>query len=399
MAKVSYDALQPPVTFLYMSNIFPKAVGGAEIFGYRLAVGLRKRGHAVDILALTASKKISEFHLRDGLRVISRSPQFLGSRVVAGLPLEFFFGLFTQALSKSNTILCFSTFSLILGYPLGKLYSKSIAVRFMGGDIHYLEAPAKSIFEKLSKLVFQFTFRLSRRADCIIVLSTWMKDYLVEKSFPKEKIVVIPNGVDIPKDISTGRPIDSGVKLIYVGRFASDPSTQKKVPLLIEAFEKFNKSYPNSSLTLVGDGPERTKIVKMISELGMLGKVKLTGQVSSKEVFDYLFDSDVFVFPSAVEGMSNSLLEAVLMGLPAVATDIPPNRELLEKVKGSTLVEKNSADALYNGLLELMSNFEEKRSNSISSAKELRKTFSMSNSVALYEKVLFSTPIQNQTLL
>jgi glycosyltransferase involved in cell wall biosynthesis len=139
---------------------------------------------------------------------------------------------------------------------------------------------------------------------------------------------------------------------------------------------------------LVGDGPSRSSIAGKIDEHGLGNHVFISGFVPPEKVRDYLLDSDAFVFPSAFEGMSNSLLEAVLFGLPVIATDIPPNRELLGQVEGSTLIPVGSVKDLYLALEDLKEHLEARKQMASSSARKLVKLFSIERAANDYERIL-----------
>lgn len=138
----------------------------------------------------------------------------------------------------------------------------------------------------------------------------------------------------------------------------------KNIPMLLEAFSKVQKVYSNYQLIIFGDGPERNNIEQKIQELKLKDKVLLKGKDSlwhSKAI-----QTCVFVLSSDYEGMSNSLLEAMAMGMPVISTDHPIGgaKELIVDGKNGFLVPVNNAAVLANKLIQLIQN------------KELQESFS-----------------------
>ena len=146
---------------------------------------------------------------------------------------------------------------------------------------------------------------------------------------PEQKLVVIPNGVDVdrfhapPVDLqSLGVPADRTI-LLYVGRL--DP--QKRVDRLLLAIRELNTDKPRFHLVIVGDGPSRVRLEGMAAEQHVAQHVSFAGW--QDEVEPFFAAADVFVMTSDWEGMPNALLEGMAAGLPVVAYECEGVRELL----------------------------------------------------------------------
>ncbi|MGE0480137.1 MAG: glycosyltransferase [Phycisphaerae bacterium] len=108
--------------------------------------------------------------------------------------------------------------------------------------------------------------------------------------------------------------------VFWVGRL--DPV--KRVDLLVRVAEIMNTA--PTRIVLVGDGPERAAIERLLSLSSAKGRVTLAGW--HDDLADVWAAADAFVLPSRTEGMPNALLEAMAAAVPAVASDIPSIREL-----------------------------------------------------------------------
>mgnify|MGYP003584944021 CR=1 FL=1 len=128
---------------------------------------------------------------------------------------------------------------------------------------------------------------------------------------------------------------------------------QKNFDLLIRAFARFYKTHHDYSLIIYGEGPEKEKLHKLASSLGIAGAVELAGQ--SKTLLTDINDSGLFVLSSDYEGMPNVLIEAMACGLPCIATDCPIGgvRSLITSGENGLLIPVGDEDALYEALTKL----------------------------------------------
>jgi glycosyltransferase involved in cell wall biosynthesis len=156
-------------------------------------------------------------------------------------------------------------------------------------------------------------------------------------------IRTIHNGVpevDLPP-VPEGR---SPVVLGSVGRL----DEQKGYELLVEALA----GLPDASGVVVGDGPLRAALEARAAELGVAGRLQLPGW--SDDARSRLPDFDVFVLPSRYEGFPLSIIEAMLAGLPVVATDVGSIREAVVDGETGLLVPSGDAAALTAALRRLV---------------------------------------------
>lgn len=182
--------------------------------------------------------------------------------------------------------------------------------------------------------------RLIDRTNRLVGNSQAVVDFYRELGVPPDKLVCIPNGIDIvPVDesdpIAARRDLKAELKLPadafvagYVGRLAR----QKRVEDLIWAVETLRQIRPNLYLVLVGDGPERSSLESFAGDIGCTEHIRFLGHRDDAARWLRMFD--VFCLASSFEGMSNSLMEAMAAGKPVIASDIPANRELV--IQGET---------------------------------------------------------------
>ena len=114
----------------------------------------------------------------------------------------------------------------------------------------------------------------------------------------------------------------------YVGRLAA----QKRVSDLVWAMQLLRQCAENVYFVIVGDGPEKERIMEHARAYDCQHLIRWTGH--RDDSLRLMSAMNVFWLASEFEGMSNSLMEAMALGIPAVVSDIPPNRELV--VDGET---------------------------------------------------------------
>ena len=138
-------------------------------------------------------------------------------------------------------------------------------------------------------------------------------------------------------DVSTFKPVDRLVArkeidfdfqrmlIITTGRLSS----LKGWKFMINCFELFTTTYPNSNFYFLGEGEDRSLIEKYISERKLINKVFLIGRKDSETVALYLNACDLYIMGSYVEGWSTSLVEAIACGVPVCTTNFSSAKELV----------------------------------------------------------------------
>lgn len=202
-------------------------------------------------------------------------------------------------------------------------------------------APAVIVSERCVdswKSGWQLTLDRRQRARTtrLIGNSQGVADFYQEQGFAGDRIVVIPNGTSIPERIPFDRDavlaefdIPPGSQVVgSVGRLAR----QKRGHDLIWAMQLLRQLRDRVYYLIVGDGPEKVELIKLAEHMGCDHLVRFAGHREDAE--QLMATMNVLWLGSDFEGMSNSVMEAMAAGLPVIATDIPPNRELV--VDGET---------------------------------------------------------------
>lgn len=198
-----------------------------------------------------------------------------------------------------------------------------------------------------SRFVDLMTNRLYPKADAVVFQTKRSTTY-----FEKVKLknaVVIPN----PVAVACERAEEKAGKIVTMGRLAP----QKNQKMLIEAFAEVHKAHPYAELHIFGEGELREALQAQIAALGLSEHVFLRGNLL--DVHKQIADAAIFALPSDYEGLSNALLEAMLMGLPCVSTDCAGSDEYIENGKNGLLVHTGQKDEMAAALCRLLSDREE----------------------------------------
>lgn len=170
---------------------------------------------------------------------------------------------------------------------------------------------------------FRSTWLRLRRRSFFIALNSGLKKELLVSGVANEKIIIIPNGVELPDRVDRD-PIAGEV--VYVGNFSQGPS-HKGFDTLIKAWGRVIKENPKAHLSLVGGGDYKVW-EKLAKDLNCHHAITFTGAVQNPN--EYYRQAEVFVLPSRHEGMSNALLEAQGWGIACVVSDIPANTAIVD---------------------------------------------------------------------
>lgn len=233
--------------------------------------------------------------------------------------------------------------------------SATLAARTLGLCIIWTDhADLKHIWRNITvwykNPIGKMIYRAARFAHAVTVVSE-SELYLVSKNLPKsssvrKKLSVVYNGAF---DASGEYPHKkrAGINFSFAGRLVRD----KGVRELIEAFDSISKKYNDTQLTIIGDGPDAgyfKKLAKSNNSITFLGY--------QSNPFTYLSQSDIFVLPTYHEGFSLALVEASMLNLAIIATDVGGNPEIIKDNKTGLLISPKDSSDLADKMEVLISN-------------------------------------------
>lgn len=244
---------------------------------------------------------------------------------------------------------------------------------------------------KLRRLLYLYLEKyLGYLTNKIIAVSGSERDLALEhRIVPNEKIVTLYNSIDpgdyddheyvnrVPEKMNTK---NDDIILGTVGRlyYQKDPIT------LIKSFKIINNHFPNTKLVFVGDGPMLEKCKKLINKLQLDDRIKLEGfQKNSK---DYYKTFDIFVLSSHYEGLPYALLEAMIMGIPSVGTDVVGIKDLIVHGETGYLADEEDHIGLAKSVITLLENPDLLTLFSKNSKRMTQANFNFNSGIKEYEE-------------
>lgn len=212
---------------------------------------------------------------------------------------------------------------------------------FFRRDVRFLQSIQTT--QRYPKWHWRLQHLIQNRAQKIVVPSASVKEAAIQwAAVPEEKLVVIPNAVDIARFQNTPRP-PVGKRIGFIGRL--DPV--KRVDDLVTALSLLEPDY---TLDIFGDGIQRPKIKDMVSRLNLDARVKLHGAIAEPA----LGAIDVLVLPSDAEGFGLVLIEAMAAGVPAIGTNVPGIRDVIEDGVSGLLVPPRNPQSLAEAIRSVL---------------------------------------------
>lgn len=237
-----------------------------------------------------------------------------------------------------------------LALPVARSLGLPLVVQYHGGDAtkdkHYRRGLLPTIYQ-------QRLAELQRQATLIICVSDFIRDRLLARGFPAQKLVVHRYGVEMDGWDDTSTPVASPPYLLFAGRFVE----KKGIPILIEAMRGLKREGTDVRLKLVGDGPIAGELKRQASDLR---SIEFSGWVPNAELRHMMRGALAVCVPSVeaasgdAEGLPNVVLEAMAAGAPIVATHHAGIGEAVEDGRSGFLVPAGDVDALTMALRRLV---------------------------------------------
>jgi len=204
---------------------------------------------------------------------------------------------------------------------------------------------------------FANLYSKTTKLDYIIAPSYFTKKQIIETfKISSEKIEVIHEGVDTNKFNPNNKPIfRDKFKSQYVILFVGTLGKTKNVDKLIKVFNYVQKRI-DASLVIVGDGPEKDNLIRIVKEMGLTNKVFFEGFVNDEDLPYYYSSCDIFVSCSMIEGFGLVFLEAMASGKPVVAFNIASIPEVVSE--GGIIIKKFDLKDMAENIIELLINKE-----------------------------------------
>ena len=240
----------------------------------------------------------------------------------------------------------------------------------------------------------QATLQMLDAVALALVRSESLRRALVDLGCNPEKIEVQRTGIPLEEFPFRERavPKNGEWRFVQAGRLIE----KKGLPVTLRAFEVFVRQYRNATLTIAGEGPLLRELETLARELKIAERVSFTGFVSQERLREIYYRSHIFLHPSQTgrdgnqEGIPNSMLEAMVTGLPVFATEHGGIPEAIEHGVSGVLVPERDEFALVETLLDAVHDLGFLSRIAQSGAEAVRKNFDLSTQAQRLEEIYLS---------
>lgn len=370
---------------------FAPVIGGAERQAEKLGRALAARGMDVVVWTPRLDRVSPAVEVRDGLRV----HRFPLSDLSRGLRRRWGVGLINapwiavqiicriwRAVGDADIVHCHIG-SLQSIAAAGAARMRGVPVICKAATAHERsdlgEIARAGVMGRLAAWAGRYAF------NHWVATTDAVRDSLVRAGVAAARVVLMPNGVEVLglDERATNRHVR---RFLYLGRLSTN--TQRDVPGLLQAFDLVASEYPDAELAVVGGGDLLSDTRQRASVCRHASRIRVTGPGDAGEWLQW---ADCFVLPSRREGMSNALLEAMAAGLPCIAYDIGPNREVLDDGQAGCLVPLDDVQSLAAAMLRMARDESVARQHARAGVKRVAAHYSIeavtSSCLALYESL------------
>lgn len=218
----------------------------------------------------------------------------------------------------------------------------------------------------------------------VVAVSNFVRNSIIEETFTNEdRVVVIHNGLDPATITPKKRSASQKVKLLYVGRL----ERSKGIHLLFYMLS--TTQTPEMELVLVGQGPYKEFLQTMAHDLKLDDVVTFKGQLTHNDAINIYSDSDIFVLPTLrVEGFPMTLVEAMFVGLPVVASNMGGISDAVDDGSTGYLVRSNNLTELKEKLLHLAGDADLRTEFGKNATVKAQKEYTVNVMIEKYMQVL-----------
>lgn len=273
-------------------------------------------------------------------------------------------------------------FADIIGVPISKLLGISHISTCHG----FIKTDRKlSFYNALNRFTLRF-------ATLVIAVSESIKEQLINNGLEESNISVIQNAVEISnvneslrKDRKEKKSIldlsQDDFVVAYIGRL----SEEKGIQHLIKAYSIIEKRNAYIRLIIIGDGPDKNKLIELVTKKRLTDKVSFVG--FQNDIESWLAAIDIFILPSLTEGTPMALLEAMSFGLPVIASAVGGVPKVIKSMINGILVSPANPNQIADAIIKLYNNDELRLKIARKAAETIATHFSINQWITKIESV------------
>lgn len=302
--------------------------GGAERVVSELATEMHDQGHEVSVIVVGSSNR--SYAIAEGIRVVDCARKY----PVPGVGFLNRVADMKKAIRALGSEVCISfntTVNIYAALACGGLKCKLVLAE--RNDPRYY--PAGKVHRLLRRLLYG-------RAEQYVFQTREAQSWFPEKIQRRSRVIFNPINRFLPE-------VHRGIRTKRVVT-AARLEPQKNLNMAVDAFGRLHREFPDYVFEIYGKGSLHGALTDYIAQQGLGDCVMLKG--NSNTLYADILDAQVFVLSSDFEGMSNSMLEAMALGIPTISTDYPSGgaRAVIEDGVNGLLIPVGDTQALYHAM-------------------------------------------------
>ncbi len=266
------------------------------------------------------------------------------------------------------------------GYLAAKTNFHPLVIAAQNEQIVYLPKPTylrRKFLEKCAK------FAISK-ADLMHAWAENIADGLMRFGANSKKILTMHRGIDMEmfaiedrRSFNTNAPVFISTRSLY---------PEYRIEKILDAFAVVVKKLPEATLKIVGNGSEEESLKYKTAELGIKKNVLFTGRVDHPTLVKQLQESDIYISIIETEGMSSSLIEALLCRVLPIVTDMPASRKIVHNKTDGFLISDIDPEKLSAKMLDAVNMHENMLPNLQKNAETIKKEFDRQTNQKIFVK-------------
>lgn len=228
----------------------------------------------------------------------------------------------------------------------------------------------------------------SKKAE-VILCRTKNNIEALPKKYQNKARVILETAMDqseFEKIEITKRNNENVIKIISTGRLVPF----KNIIMGLKVIKKIIDDGYEIEYTIIGDGPEKNRLKKLVKNLDIEKNVNFIGQLDRNKVLKYLKNSDIYLFPSLREGGSWALMEAMSSGLPVICFNWTGSGEITDDKSAIRITPSKMSediDAFYNALKEMIDNPQKRMEYGVNAKERIERVFNWNIKGQFMEKI------------
>jgi glycosyltransferase involved in cell wall biosynthesis len=328
---------------LIVSGIWPPDVGGPASHGPEFGRFLIARGHEVRAVTSAGAAEAERFGFplttvrRDRPRLVRMTAGTLAVARAARWPdVVYSTGLYYKCVLAATL----NRMPLVVKLTTDPAYERARRLGLFQDDLAAFQHPQQGTAIGYLKLIRR---AMLARAAHVVIPSRYLAEIARGWGLPAQRLTVVPNPAPPVGRLASREELRrllgvDGATFVFAGRLVA----AKHLPLAIAAL----RHVPGARLVMVGDGPERQRLLELIEEAGLQDRVTLKGALPRLNAIEWLRAADAALLSSAWENHPHAAVEALAVGTPVVATAVGGVPEVIDTGVNGILVPPGDERAL-----------------------------------------------------